>query len=687
MDIQTLLTQAKRGDATAKGQLQSLSSHRGAGFTTRADSLDPEKRTLRAIMTTESPVPMIDWERWEMVPEILRADGMQAPAQVPFLNAHRRSEVCDVIGSVRDFASTADAVEGTATFARTDDAEEAFLLVSDGHITDVSVGYEVVAKTYIKPGETVTLNGKAYTGPVNVVTSWKLKELSLVPVGADPSAKIRAAINEFLNPPAEPARQQQERKPMTVEVTDLPVDTIKINESQLRNESAKAERDRITEISAMCAKHKIADETRAKLIQDGTSIEMARGIVLDELTKRSGPAAPAANMGDGFAPDMTDRERQRYSFMKAIRAAMTQNWRSAGFELEVSNAIAKTMGRAAGESNDGPGIGLYVPTNIPWYSHDGSRAIQNVRALDNYVGTAGTGTTGGTTVATNLLAGNFIDILRNKARVAQLGATMLSGLVGNVDIPRQTGASTAAWQSSESATFSQTALTFDKISLAIKTLGALNLMSRNLLMQSTPDAERLVLADLVAVIALAIDLAALSGAGSGGVPRGISNTSGIGSVVGGTDGAAITIDHLIDLETKVTAANVNEENLAYLVNAKTVGALKKLKSTTGQYLWTNSPLGQRAGTPGEINGYPVARTNQARSTLTKGASSSICSEVYFGDWSNVIIAEWGVLELLVNPFDQRAYDVGGLLVRVLQSVDIGIRLPASFSVMSDALTS
>jgi HK97 family phage major capsid protein len=118
-----------------------------------------------------------------------------------------------------------------------------------------------------------------------------------------------------------------------------------------------------------------------------------------------------------------------------------------------------------------------------------------------------------------------------------------------------------------------------------------------------------------------------------------------------------------------------------------VGALKKLKSSTGQYLWTGSAQGQRSATPGEVNGYGVLRTGQARSTLTKGTASGICSELFFGAWSELLIGEWGVLEIVPNPFDAAVYKNGGVLLRALQSVDVGVRHAASFATMSDALTS
>jgi HK97 family phage major capsid protein len=362
---------------------------------------------------------------------------------------------------------------------------------------------------------------------------------------------------------------------------------------------------------------------------------------------------------------MSDSEKSKYSLTRAINAAISGDWKGAGFEAEVSNDIAKRMGKST--------QGFFMPTNIPFAQRSGYA-----------VGTAGAGTTGGTLVATNLLAGSFIEVLRNKAKVLQLGATVLSGLVGNVDIPRQTGASNTFWVG-ENGTLTESEGTFDKVSLALKSIGTYSMISRNMLLQSTPDIEMLVRADLIAQLALGIDKAALSGSGSANQPTGITNTSGIGSVVGGTNGAAITIDHLIDLETAITSANAPEDSLAYLANARTIGALKKLKSTTGSYLWNGAMAGATQGTPGEINGYPVARSNQARGDLTKGTGTNL-SEIIFGNWSEVLIGEWGVLEIMPNPYDATAYKQGAVLLRAMQSVDIAVRHAASFAVMSDAIT-
>jgi len=429
---------------------------------------------------------------------------------------------------------------------------------------------------------------------------------------------------------------------------------------------AEAERARMTEIDALARKYDLSPELRTGLIQRGASIDQARLTAADVVLERAQKAGKAVvDFGDTNNPDLSTSEKSRYSMIRAINASLTGKWDGAGFELECSNEIAKRTGRVPKDSK-----AFFVPTNL--------RTAYTV-------GTAGSGTTGGTLAATNLLDGSFIEVLRNKARVMQLGATVLSGLVGNVDIPRQTGQTSTFWVA-EGVDTTESEATFDKVSLAMKSIGTYSLITRNMLMQATPDIDMIARADMLAAMALGIDLAALSGIGTGATPRGIANVSGIGSVIGGTNGAAVSIDNYIDLETAVTSANAPETNLAYLTNAKTIGSTKKLKSTTGQYLWTGSAVGAQSGTPGEINGYPVARSNQARSTLTKGTSSGVCSEIFFGAWSELLIGEWGVLEIVPNPYATEAYKSGGVLLRALQSIDIGVRHAASFSMMSDALT-
>lgn len=657
--------------------------------------VDADSRTIRLSFSSEAPVDM--WYGTEILSHEKGAMRVGARQQtMPLLFNHDRDELLGIVESI-ELDATARKGVAVVRFAPGEDGDWAMQQVNAGVLVNVSFMYRVFKWLEDTEAETYT------------AIDWEPYEISLVTVPADASVGVgRSAGQPDANPVeiqtrGSPPGQQQEQSdtpanagffssgagrsqsPEPPKGADMSRNrhTLQdqagdettqrsaggahvIDAAREQQRGAEAERKRMAEIEALCDKYKVDPELKRSMIQKGASVDEAKLTVADHVIERSKrEGRPSVDFGDTTNPDMTEREKARYSMIRAVNAAITGNWKDAGFELECSNAIGQRLGRGAQER------GFFMPTNLQF----AARAPYAVGAQG----------AGGAMVPTNLLAGSFIEVLRNKARVLQLGATVLSGLVGNVDIPRQTGATQTFW-TAEGVNTSEGEATFDKVSLTMKTIGTYSQISRNMLLQSTPDIDMIARADLIAQIALGIDLAALSGTGSGGQPLGIGNTSGIGSVIGGTNGAALTIDHLIDLETAVTYANAPEDSLAYLTNAKAIGWLKKAKSTTGQYLWTTTPGGGRSATPGEINGYTVARSNQARSNLTKGTANSVCSEVFFGAWSELLIGEWGVLEIVPNPYAAEVYKNGGVLLRALQSLDIGVRHAASFSTMSDALT-
>lgn len=250
----------------------------------------------------------------------------------------------------------------------------------------------------------------------------------------------------------------------------------------------------------------------------------------------------------------------------------------------------------------------------------------------------GTATAGGNTVATDLLGASFIEVLRNRLSVMAAGATMLTGLVGNVAIPRQTAAASAFWVAENGApTESQQA--FDQVSMSPKTVGAFTDVSRRLLLQSSLDVEAFVRMDLAKVIALAIDLGALNGSGAANQPRGVLQTSGIGSVAIGTNGGPLTWDAVVDLETAVGAANADEATSAYVTNASLRGRMKKtpeLGNTANIPIWRN----------GEVNGYRAIASNQVPNNLTKGTGTNLSFES--GDLTGWTITDGATLDHTVT---------------------------------------
>ncbi len=156
-----------------------------------------EGAPLEWILTTEMPTLVFDWHRWELVEEVLLADGMETPDndQVVLLDSHSRYSVKDVLGHVKDFnkadAEGYPAITGMVHFADDETSQEARQKVDGGHITDGSVGYQAIESVYVPEGETYVVNGRTFEGPVRVTSKWLLKEFSITPIGADVLAKVR----------------------------------------------------------------------------------------------------------------------------------------------------------------------------------------------------------------------------------------------------------------------------------------------------------------------------------------------------------------------------------------------------------------------------------------------------------------------------------------------------------------
>lgn len=598
-------------------------------------TVEADTRTIEFPFSSELPV-----ERWFGNEVLSHRSGAADLARLndggALLYNHN---VDEIIGVVERAWMSENRGHARVRFAKTAKADEVFGMVQDGIMRNVSFGYRISEMT-----ETLDDGQPTYTA-----TRWEPFEISLVTVPADPTVGIgRADANEkrpvVLNraepeaPPAPNTEKEIEMSDTDASVTDAGV------------AAALAERARISAISALGTRHGNADLART-LIDSGKSLDEARAAFLESITGKQEPmtSAPSPEIG------LSKTESRSFSFLRALNALANPTDRraleAAAFELECSDAVGSKIGKRA--------QGIYVPFEVL------SRDL-----------TVGTTTAGGHTVATDVMASDFISLLRNSMATAALGARMMSGLVGNVAIPRQTGGATAYWVAEGSApTESQQA--FDQVTLSPKTVGAFTDISRKLLLQSSVDIEALVRSDLATVLALAIDAAAINGSGSSNQPRGILNVSGIGSVVGGTNGAAPDWADMVDLESAVSSANADVGNLAYLTNAKVRGKLKQTEkaSSTGQFVWENGNT---------VNGYNAAVSNQVPSNLTKGSSSGVCSAIVYGNFSDLLVGMWGTLDLTVDPYSQSTS--GTMRVVALQDVDVAVRHAESFAAMVDALT-
>jgi len=252
----------------------------------------------------------------------------------------------------------------------------------------------------------------------------------------------------------------------------------------------------------------------------------------------------------------------------------------------------------------------------------------------------------------------FILLLRNRLVLLSMGARRLTGLTGNVSIPKQTVAATAFWLATEATSITESQQTFAQIALVPKTVGGYTEISRLLLLQSDPSAEGLVKSDLAAVVSLAVDVAALNGSGASGQPTGIIGTAGIGGVTG----TSLAYPGVIEFMTDTATGNALFDASGFVTTPTVAGLLKQRLKTAAipGYVWEGKLL------DGTIDGYRAMASNQMPA-----------ANMLFGDFSQVILAEWGVLEVEVNPYAN--FQAGIVGVRAMYSIDIGVRYPSAFS--------
>ncbi len=574
--------------------------------------------------------------------------------------------------------------------AATEAGRETIALVESGVLSKMSVGYQihrVIEQSTSKSGEKIerTLDGRLFAEllntrsdmvrsgdraafqrfidshagvidraeddtPVYLVIDWEPLENSLVTVPADNSVGVGRSALPRVAPPAEPVTEPEPNPAERGQ--QRPADG---SATRAVKEPAMAEvidngADQMQRIL------KLADQFRQYLpAVDKLATEHLRGGKSADEFQESIAAAIVSQHTDTRALDvgLSDKEIQRYSIARAIGAQITGDWSKAGLERTASDAFARQFGASPS--------GFFVPMDA--FRRDF---------------TAGTAAEAGNLIAADLRADMFTDVLRKSLVLADLGVTFLPGLSSNIDIPRKTAAS-AVQALTEVATASETAPVTAQISLTPKRISAFIEYSKQAIIQSSMAIEPMLRMDLLDSLAVQVEDYAINGSGTAPVPRGVRNVSGIGSVVGGTNGLALAWSHIVGLETAAANANAaNTSRAGYLINTKSVGTCKTTqKAANLPFLWDG---GDRP-----LNGHRAAISNNVPSNLTKGTSTGVCSSVLFSaDWGMEIIAMFGAVDITVDPMT-RAKD--GLVVITLNHfMDTGNRMPGCFAVMDDALT-
>lgn len=623
----------------------------GAEFNRLASvvTVDKDKRTLELSFSSE-----IEVKRWPGFIEVLdhgreAVDLTRLNARGPLLFNHDLDKVVGVIES----AEIGSDRKGRAVvrFGNSERAREVWQDVQDGILSNVSVGYRIHE---IKLSESRENGDDVY-----VVTRWEPYEISIVSAPADTSVGVGRSVqpsktNSEIHPMKDKLIAACAARGITLKGDETEDQLLALlgtkPEPEVRtievvrdnSDAAKAERQRAADILAAGKQFK-AEDLAQRAVAEGKTLDQFRTELLDEVNKRQ-----AAFREAGAPLGLSDKEVRQFQFLRLIRSLtdpQSKKFRDeAAFELEVTEAARSHRKQARG---------TVIPVDVlrAPLSAEARRDIVSIKTGAGYTGT------GDNTVQTTLLASSFFELLRNRATIMQLG-TVLGGLVGDFDMPKQaTNAANAAWIGEDDEAPVR-AMTFGQISLRPKTVAAYGQITRKMLMQSSLDVEALLRRDLAASMAQAIDYAGYYGDGTSNAPVGIKETAGINSI----DFAAAnpTWVELVNMETEIEADNINPASARYVFNARMKGHCK----TTQKFPAT--PTGATIWEGNGVNGYGAEITNQ----IANG-------HVFFGDFSELIIGMWGGLDIVVDPYTESKR--GRIVITNFQDVDFEVRRPEAFT--------
>ena len=589
---------------------------------------DKEKTRFNVAFVSEEPVLR------EFGYEIIDQDRMDTSflesGRAPVLFMHDAERVLGVVESVKrdgDLKSRAVIRLGTSTQLQRETLEQ----IRNGILSNISIGYSI--KSMDEQDEKIE-------GRSVYRVSTDIKEISLVSVPADSTVGINRA--KVLQEPSKQDFKTMENQEAVEQVSARDI------------EKALAERSKTNkEILALAARHNKRD-LGEEAIGRNTSLEEFRGILLEQIESK--PLDSAAE-----PVQKPVEEKRNYSFLRALNAASRGDWSGAGFEAEMSQEVANKRGKQP--------QGFYVP-DFAWRDY----GIDQKREL-----TVGTNASGGFFAPSVQLANEFVEALRARLILSDMGMRIMSGLNTKVQIPKISAGASAAFVAESGDVADQTQTTA-QITMVGRTLGARTDVSRLLLLESDPSIEQIVRDDLLNAVANKIEDVAIEGGGSN-EPSGITQSSP-GSVAIGTNGGAPTWAMVTNLvkEVEVDNAVVNAGTLGFITNPK---AKSKMANTvrvasTDSHMILNDPYDQ-------LYGYRLGISTNVPSDLTKGTSSGVCSAIIFGDFSQLMLGIFGGgPDVLVDPYTNSAS--GSVRIVVHQEVDVAVRHAQSFAACLDMTT-
>lgn len=594
-------------------------------FKITREDVNEDNRTVELAFSSEEPYERFFGEEILVHdPQSVQLDRLNNGGAV--LVNHDTDDQVGVVESAR----VDDDRRGRAVirFSKSERGQEIYQDVVDGIRSLVSVGYRI-NKYNVTEREGMPDEVK--------VVDWTPYEVSIVSIPADPSVGVGRS-------------DEVEPKPeIKQEVVKMTVETKK-EEVQKPDFAAERQRMQTEEIKRMDAIKSVADKYELEgdlvkeAITEGWTLSQFNEKALAKVGERNNQAR-SETKHDGEV-DLSKKESENFNLLRLMNAIANPNDKraqnDAAFEFEVGTEAVKGFGPEFKER------GAFVPTS----------ALNSKRDLS-----AGTATDGAELVATNLLAQNYIEVLRNSSALMGAGAMLIPGLVGNVAIPRQTSGASSTWISAEDGDATESEAQFDQVTMSPKDLACYTEVTRRLFQQSTPAIEGIVRRDLAIAQALGIDLAGLYGSGASGQPTGVANQTGVNTF--NFAAADPTYAEIVRMIKEVAADNALMGNLRFIIEAEGWDALS-LTPKQGSGVEGNFILGEND----LIKGYPYTMSNQVTD-----------EDYFFGNWADLMIGEWGGLEINVDPYTHSLK--GKIRYITFKTVDVAVRHPESFCYCND----
>ncbi len=383
-------------------------------------------------------------------------------------------------------------------------------------------------------------------------------------------------------------------------------------------------------------------EKRQLSADESASFEKLKGEIqsLEADEQRAQFLADAERRSLGEPGDKSRRGmEQSVNVLDAVRAQIEQR--------SITGALAEFQQEAKRQGIEARHGGVLIPSSV-----FEKRATQ-------------TTTSQASIVPDDFKSGEFVGLLRNSTIVRSLGARVLTGLRGDTVIPKATAATIAYWIA-EGDALTESNPSYTSIKLQPRHVGALTAFSRQLALQSNPSIEQLLRDDIAAVVGLAVDKALIDGDALNDQPVGILNVTNVGT------GNLATLDWeaVLVLFEKLAKENVTPNAILTHPSAATIlGSTLKSASAGADYIMQG----------GRINDLPVHITNQ----LAAKTGTPDTGRVIVGDFSQIVIGEWGATEVLANPYAAGYYEKGDVQLRILHTMDAVVRHPKAFVVVDD----